>query len=45
MKLRQIEEEFNITGVNQYKAQLEANIIVLNKKAKEIHLQVKYGEI
>ena len=45
MKLRQMEEEFNITGVNQYKTQLEANILVLNKKVKELQHQVKYGEI
>jgi len=31
-----MEEEFNVTGVNQYKTQLEANILVLNKKVKEL---------
>ena len=45
MKLRQMEEEFNITGVNQYKSKLEANILVLNKKVKELQHKVKYGEI
>ena len=28
--------DFNITGVNQYKTQLESNIIILNKKVKEM---------
>ena len=36
---------FNITGVNQYKTQLESNIEILAKKVKEMARKNHYNEI
>jgi hypothetical protein len=45
LKLKEIEEEFNITGVNQYKQALEQNIVILNKKVKDMERILHYAEI
>jgi len=45
MKLKQMEEEFAITGVNQYKAHLEAQIEMLNVRVKEMQRRNHYAEI
>lgn len=45
LKLKEIEEEFNITGVNNYKQQLENNIVILNNKVKEMQRRCHYAEI
>lgn len=45
LKLKEIEEEFNITGVNQYKQALEKNIFILNKKVKDLERKLHYAEI
>lgn len=45
LKLKEIEEEFNITGVNQYKQALEQNIVILNKRVKDMERKVHYAEI
>lgn len=37
--------DFKVTGVNEYKTQLEQNILVLNKKVKEMERQNHYAQI
>jgi len=44
-ELNQMEEQFSITGVNQYKTQLEASIIELAKKVKDIRKKNHEAEI
>ena len=36
LQLKHMSQEFSITGVNQYKTQLETNINLLNKKVKDM---------
>ena len=45
LRLQEIEQEFNITGVNQLKTQLESNIEILSKKCKQMERQIHYALI
>ena len=40
-----MEDDFTITGVNHYKTKLEANIIELTKKVKELRKKNREAEI
>ena len=45
LRLQQIEQEFNITGVNQLKTQLESNIEILTQKCKALERKIHYAQI